>query len=710
MSLDHSKESSVIIKDLSTEDGTDVRAVSTPRSDSHVSINRSQSGLVRKISSKSSSSYGKNSVASPGTSYHTLPKSQPLNDSITSTISAISKDSPVKISGGHSDWNEPKVQFMGSTRRKSIPKNEEKNSSATELIAETWADILQRENCLPKDIRNLSRPDLSVTPISSVNTTANTMPLSLDTPRPNQTDMIDVSGPAQSTPYSGSRTPSILRSTTSISSSNKSVTFGDDVAFKQISPDPESSDWSLSASETDNLTKILLQRLVQAEGKLNKLDTAVQNDKKNEPGPSGIDRIKTNESLNSHESFENISASINEKLNILDKLSESEISEDTPKESTKLSSANNSHTESIKQLSSISSSNSSSKTLLADKSQPKPNPIALMPNMEFGVQQSPVRLSKEDLSELEDLTSSFEQTNSTLSKSTSLEITNQVVEWAIERGLAAVQKEGSLSKNTTLSQSTNSTGIDDIVEKLADWYIENGNSRVTSSSNVQEAQQRESDNTIDRILSSEDSTNNAFDTLNHSKNQSLSTSMNSFIQHELEMAHEETVAADEIEASPVPKMSAEQLLKEVTELHKSFEEDKTVDRLQDSHDSTSFQALDQIESPAVEDQLASNSGVSQSVEVELFEALTKEVSSERSSFPENQENTDEQASVENENQISEESSSADVTPRPPAGPISIQEAFQRRKKKFIENSKKRQEAVKGKISFPYALQYKRQFI
>ena len=45
------------------------------------------------------------------------------------------------------------------------------------------------------------------------------------------------------------------------------------------------------------------------------------------------------------------------------------------------------------------------------------------------------------------------------------------------------------------------------------------------------------------------------------------------------------------------------------------------------------------------------------------------------------------------------SSAVPSGPGPSTGPISIQEAFLQRKQKFIQNSKKRQEKVKGKTYY-----------
>ena len=166
---------------------------------------------------------------------------------------------------------------------------------------------------------NLTRPDLSVTEISTPNTT-------------NQKTSYDII-----TDQSGarSRTPSILRSASSLSS-NKSVTFSEENDVKEISPDKttnqseiktnSTSDWSLSDDETQKLTEILLQKLTKTEAKLDRLDNNVKN--------GNVPSADQSESRNSNSAFEVLSASINQKLDLLDKFSD-DVSEDTPKESTK---------------------------------------------------------------------------------------------------------------------------------------------------------------------------------------------------------------------------------------------------------------------------------------------------------------------------------------------------------------------------------------
>ena len=153
----------------------------------------------------------KSANSSNSTAYQSLPKT--LNESVTSSISAISIDSTT-----HTVEERPAehvAQLLGMTRQQQ--QQQQADSSTQQLIEETWADILTREQTgLPKDKRNLSRPDLTVTPISSVNSTL----LRQD-----------------DTSASSIRTPSILRSsTTSVgntSNSSKSVTFTDTVDVKE---------------------------------------------------------------------------------------------------------------------------------------------------------------------------------------------------------------------------------------------------------------------------------------------------------------------------------------------------------------------------------------------------------------------------------------------------------------------------------------------
>ena len=76
--------------------------------------------------------------------------------------------------------------------------------------------------------------------------------------------------------------------------------------------------------------------------------------------------------------------------------------------------------------------------------------------------------------------------------------------------------------------------------------------------------------------------------------------------------------------------------------------------------------------------------------MQAFEALEHEVSN-----------------LSNIEEVTEESSKDNTpnVPEPSSGPISIQEAFLRRKQKFIENSKKRQEKVKGRSNLPGSFTY-----
>ena len=110
--------------------------------------------------------------------------------------------------------------------------------------------------------------------------------------------------------------------------------------------------------------------------------------------------------------------------------------------------SNNDSTTDFNHFSSISHSSSSSDTLRADTKREyvdpiRPqhqNPAALIGGLEFGVQQSPVKLTDEDLKELPDLTSSFETTNQNATEknqsgaSSSFEVSNGQVEWVIDHG------------------------------------------------------------------------------------------------------------------------------------------------------------------------------------------------------------------------------------------------------------------------------------
>ena len=651
----------------------------------------------------------------------------------------------------------------------------------------------------------MSRPNLSVTPISSVNTTVNR---SADTPRPTLETISDENRLSNSDNMSSNRTPSILRSSISVSSSNKSVTFGDEVDVVQIStnnsPDKleqstaskleqstasKSTDWSLSDSETDHLTKILLENLKRAEGKLDQLDADVMGSEK-EPAQemSGqhqqSDHTNTViETIHSQETFEDISASINEKLELLDKMSDSDaISEETPKESTKLSilgdTSSQLGSENI-QYSSISNSGSSSGTIRADEriSKTPPtgeeravNPLSVIPHMEFGVQQSPVKLSEDDMKELHDLTSSFDhssslgstkKTDTSLAQSSSFEITNQIVEWAIEHGLAAVRNSADSSRNV-LSESDTSQSIDGLVDKLAEWYLEHGNTsksptvlsnvsdskestnRIEPAGGITEEYEPQIENdTLDRILSSENSEN--FSEFSKLRDQSVSTSMHSFLQHEQETAKEqsdENGATDttmpEEYIDPKPTMSAQELLKEVTALHQSFKENETLDYLQEPELTASFHALDQGTNPET-DPTTTNAGAGpssvpsspdNSLQIQQLQQLSSQISNQNAptsiSDSLSSLNLQEAENLKNkllrkisqvpevvpeevpedvpedvpeevpEDGIPPIDDEEDVAPHPPSGrPLSIQEAFLLRKKKFIQKSQLRQEKVKG---------------
>ena len=184
------------------------KAVSTPRSDSQVSISRSKNGSIRKVARKSANS--------SATSYRSLPSK--MNESVSSSISTISVDSTThsleKRPKGSSDVTiepePPKAQLFSISRQDTSTVGHQQDTSTQKLIQETWADLLNREK---QEKRNLSRPDLTVTPISSINSTLL------------RQDLTNMSTP--------SRTPSILRSSTTSIGSSKSVTFTDTVNVKE---------------------------------------------------------------------------------------------------------------------------------------------------------------------------------------------------------------------------------------------------------------------------------------------------------------------------------------------------------------------------------------------------------------------------------------------------------------------------------------------
>ena len=199
MILTHHKETH-----LSESEG---KAVSTPRSDSQVSISRSKNGSIRKVARRSANS--------SATSYRSLPPK--MNESVSSSISTISVDSTThslekrpKEPSDVTIETEPKAQLLGISRQDTSTLGRQQDTSTQKLIQETWADLLNRET---QEKRNLSRPDLTVTPISSVNSTLL------------RQDLTNTSTP--------SRTPSILRSSTTSVGSSKSVTFTDTVNVKE---------------------------------------------------------------------------------------------------------------------------------------------------------------------------------------------------------------------------------------------------------------------------------------------------------------------------------------------------------------------------------------------------------------------------------------------------------------------------------------------
>ena len=140
-----------------------------------------------------------------------------MNESVSSSISTISVDSTThslekrpKEPSDVTIETEPKAQLLGISRQDTSTLGRQQDTSTQKLIQETWADLLNRET---QEKRNLSRPDLTVTPISSVNSTLL------------RQDLTNTSTP--------SRTPSILRSSTTSVGSSKSVTFTDTVNVKE---------------------------------------------------------------------------------------------------------------------------------------------------------------------------------------------------------------------------------------------------------------------------------------------------------------------------------------------------------------------------------------------------------------------------------------------------------------------------------------------
>ena len=341
--------------------------------------------------------------------------------------------------------------------------------------------------------------------------------------------------------------------------------------------------------------------------------------------------------MSSQKSFDELSASINSKLEILDRISQNDsISEETPKESTKLSDQfSPDKSDTINQLSAISNS-----TLTPDNSNrstratPTP-PVLPIPGIEFAVPQSPVRLDASDIEQLPDVGSTF---SSSVNTSTSLEMTNQLVDWAINHGIAYVRQ--------TLAAQSSGNGTLDRLEN---------DTTLNESSDFQPIQQ-----------------------------QSHNSSLSSFLRNEAELAEQvdeqqpgvvsetETEPVTEIEVPARPSRSAEELLAEVVELHEEVVpvvvENNTLERVHDEEDSFKVIGNDDL-----------------TEESAAFEALENEV---------------EQSNLSNIEEVTEESSK-DITPAVPepstgaSKVISIQEAFKLRKQKFIENSQKRQEKVKG---------------
>ena len=240
------------------------------------------------------------------------------------------------------------------------------------------------------------------------------------------------------------------------------------------------------------LTKLLLQKLQVAEGKVDQLE----------------DEIK---SQTSQKSFEDISASINEKLEALDRVSKDSlqdrdsISEETPKESTKLSDQfSQDKSDTINQLSAISNSTM--------------EPILPIPGIEFGVAQSPVRLSENEIDQLPDIGSTF---SSTLNTSTSMEMTNQLVDWAIKHGIKQVRE--SLQKCET-SEVNQSVEVDEIQE-----------------------------NTLDRLRDESDS--GEFQPIQQSHN-SLSTSLSSFLRNEAELLDQDDSDVQQAEPTDIRQVGS----------------------------------------------------------------------------------------------------------------------------------------------------------
>ena len=454
---------------------------------------------------------------------------------------------------------------------------------------------------------------------------------------------------------------------------------------KEISPDKTlDTDWTLSSTETEMLTKLLLQKLQATEDQAAKLDaqlaSPVQPAHVNSPSQPAQDTTG---------SFAEISASINEKLEILEQMSKDDsISEETPKESTKLSDQFSQATDSIGQFSSISQSDkSATPTNLQprDRSQPTPWPSG---PIQFGVAQSPVRLTADDIAQLPDVT------DSTLNTSTSMEMTNQLVDWAIQHGIAQVRQTREEAKEKQNS-ATSSTGAK-TPESIQSGYEE-------------EVQ----NNTLDRLLDEDSGEQESFQPLKDLYT-SMSTSLSSFLRNEAEMDDESDKEEIERSAEAVPRLtthgrweeqkdstkdeikpsrSASELLVEVEELHKSIEGNSNANTLERIEtEETTFCPVELADESAAFQQLEEEI---QAVEEELQEELTRQPV--------------EPSSLSNIEEVTENESSKDATPTVPepssgAVGLTMQEAFLRRKKKFIENSEKRQQKVKGERKVLYRFQ------
>ena len=224
-----------------TLDQSDVSAPteSTPRSN-HVSIVK-RKGSVRKISHR---------AKAEETSYLSLPQGFAINSSLSSSLSSISKASDsthatlLGISksrkspdsnrqnfsnqNSFSSRNRENSTLISMTKEKTVSSPTTSQTSVDRIIKETWGEILEKENQngFPLGV-GLSLPDLSVTPISTVNESTNQMPSSILRGVPSESGSSEVK-------------------------SSKSVSFKDDLE-------------SLSESDTETLTRLLLERLTSAD-------------------------------------------------------------------------------------------------------------------------------------------------------------------------------------------------------------------------------------------------------------------------------------------------------------------------------------------------------------------------------------------------------------------------------------------------------------